>query len=83
MNLVGNLETSTISLRNNSSTGAGGAGLIIAEGTATYAITGNTIADSGGLGLSDRPREPGERAGGEQHHHRRRGDRGRGAAQFG
>ena len=51
MNLVGNLETSTISLRNNSSTGAGGAGLIIAEGTATYAITGNTIADSGGPGL--------------------------------
>ena len=31
MNLVGNLETSTISLRNNSSTGAGGAGLIIAK----------------------------------------------------
>ncbi|MEE2835288.1 MAG: right-handed parallel beta-helix repeat-containing protein, partial [Myxococcota bacterium] len=51
MNLVGNLETSTISLRNNSSTGAGGAGLIIAEGTATYAITANTIADSGGPGL--------------------------------
>ena len=42
MNLVGNLETSTISLRNNRAP-AQGALAIIAEGTATYAITGNTI----------------------------------------